>query len=147
MPFGLLYLRLWGNHTMRRLMTFSATLSAAVALLVGIAAIEAADLKAAPAPSGQDAGSVREFTVNGGHYAFQPQTIEVNRNDMVKISFTAQDIPHSFTIDEYRIVKRAGVGQTVTFEFRADRPGTFSYYCNLTQDEKCKNMKGRLVVK
>ena len=129
---------------MRRLTTFAATLSVAVVLLVAVAA-------AAPAvrasTSGQDAGAVREFTINGGHYAFQPQTIEVNRNDLVKISFTAQDIPHSFTIDEYRIVKRASVGQTVTFEFRADRAGTFNYYCNLTQDEKCRNMKGHLVVK
>ena len=132
---------------MRRLMTFSATLSAAVALLVGIAAVESADLKAAPASASQDAGSVREFTVNGGHYAFQPQTLEVNRNDLVKISFTAQDIPHSFTIDRYRIAKRAGSGQAVTFEFRADQSGTFEYYCNLTQDPKCKDMKGQLVVR
>jgi heme/copper-type cytochrome/quinol oxidase subunit 2 len=130
---------------MRRLTTFAATLSAAVALLVaGLAASSAAPPKSAP---GQDAGSIRQFTVNGSHYTFQPGTIEVNRNDLVKISFTAQDIPHSFTIDEYRIVKRAGVGQTVTFEFRADRTGTFTYYCNLTQDEKCRTMKGRLIVK
>lgn len=130
---------------MRRHITLAATLSAAVAALVAVAAAA----PAVPSTSGsiQDAGSVREFTINGGHYAFQPQTIEVNRNDLVKISFTAQDIPHSFTIDEYRIVKRAGVGQTVTFEFRADRAGTFNYYCNLTQDEKCRNMKGHLVVK
>jgi plastocyanin len=65
----------------------------------------------------------------------------------VKISFNALYIPHRVSIDEYRIVKRAGVGLSVTFEVRAGRPGTFSYYCNLTQDEKCKNMKGRLVVK
>src|SRR4029078_10800305 len=124
-------------------MTFAATLSVAVALLVAVAA-------AAPAHSSsasQEGGAVRQFTITGGHYAFQPPTIEVDRNDLVKISFTAQDIPHSFTIDEYRIVKRAGAGQTVTFEFRADRSGTFSYYCNLTQDDKCRNMKGRLVVK
>ena len=131
---------------MRRLMTVAATLSAAVALLVAIAAADSADVKAAPALAGQEP-TVREFTVSGAQFAFQPATIEVNRNDLVKISFTARDIPHSFTIDEYRIVKRAGLGQTVTFEFRADRAGTFSYYCNLTQDERCKNMKGRLVVK
>jgi heme/copper-type cytochrome/quinol oxidase subunit 2 len=128
---------------LRRTLWFAGTLSAVVAVLVISAAEYAAPLKAA----GQDAGVVREFTINGAHYAFQPPTIEVNRNDLVKIAFTAQDIPHSFTVDEYRIVKRAGAGQTVTFEFRADRPGTFSYYCNLTQDDRCRNMKGRLVVK
>jgi heme/copper-type cytochrome/quinol oxidase subunit 2 len=128
---------------MRRHITFTATLSVAVMLLVA----GAAAAPAVRAEAGQDAGAVREFSINGARYAFQPQTIEVNRNDLVKISFTAQDIPHSFTIDEYRIAKRAGMGQTVTFEFRADRSGAFTYYCNLTQDDKCRSMKGRLVVK
>ena len=71
----------------------------------------------------QDQGQVREFTVSGNHYAFSPASLTVNRNDLVKITFTAQDMPHSFTIDDYRIVKRAGAGQTVTFEFRADQRG------------------------
>jgi hypothetical protein len=34
----------------------------------------------------------------------------------------------------------------VTFEFRADQPGTFHFYCNLKQDERCKEMQGELVV-
>jgi heme/copper-type cytochrome/quinol oxidase subunit 2 len=92
-------------------------------------------------------GSARDFTIVGSKYAFQPGSITVDRNDLVKITFNAEDIPHSFTIDGYRISKRAGAGQSVTFEFRADQPGTFDYYCNLTQDDKCKSMRGRLVVR
>lgn len=95
----------------------------------------------------QDPGAVRQFTVGGHKYAFAPSAIEVQRNDLVKITFKAEDIPHSFTIDEYRIAKRAGAGQTVTFEFRADQPGTFRFYCNLTQDDGCKNMSGQLHVR
>jgi len=110
-----------------------ATFAASVVLLVSVAA--------------QDQGQVREFTVNGNNYAFSPASIQVNRNDLVKIMFTAQDIPHSFAIDEYRIVKRASVGQTVTFEFRADRAGNFTYFCSLTQDAKCREMKGTLNVR
>ena len=79
--------------------------------------------------------------------AFRPNTITVDRNDVVKIVFTAEDIAHSFTIDSYRISKRAGAGQSVTFEFRADQPGTFDYYCNLSVDSKCKTMRGKLIVK
>ena len=109
------------------------TLAASVLWLVSLAA--------------QDPGQVREFTITGNNYSFSPASIQVNRNDLVKITFTAQDIPHSFTIDEYRIVKRAGVGQTVTFEFRADRSGPFTFYCNLSQDAKCKDMKGSLTVR
>jgi cytochrome c oxidase subunit 2 len=95
----------------------------------------------------QDQGSLRDFAITGGQYAFRPNTITVERNDVVKIVFTAEDIAHSFTIDSYRISKRAGAGQSVTFEFRADQPGTFDYYCNLSLDSKCKSMRGRLIVK
>jgi plastocyanin len=63
-----------------------------------------------------------------------------------KITFTSDDRPTSFAIDAYRIVKRAAGGQTITFEFRADQAGTFTFYCNLS-DERCKDMKGTLVVK
>ncbi len=92
-------------------------------------------------------GQVREFTVSGRANAFAPSRIEVQKDDLVKITFTAADIAHSFTIDSYRIAKRAGAGQTVVFEFRADQTGSFPYYCNLTQDDKCRQMKGELVVR
>ena len=80
-------------------------------------------------------------------HAFSPAVIDVQKDDLVKITFTAADIAHSFTIDEYRISKRAGAGQTVTFEFRADQTGETEFYCNLSADDRCRNMKGRLVVK
>jgi heme/copper-type cytochrome/quinol oxidase subunit 2 len=98
--------------------------------------------------SGREQGQVREFTISGNQFAFAPPRIEVQKDDLVKITFSAQDIAHSFTIDNpYRIAKRAGVGQSVTFEFRADQAGTFPIYCNLTQDDRCRQMKGELVVR
>ena len=121
-----------------------ATFTAAVLWLVSASA----QLGAVPsAVEAQDQGQVREFTVSGNAFAFSPSSLTVNKNDLVKITFTAQDMPHSFTIDDYRIVKRAGAGQTVTFEFRADRSGPFTFYCNLSQDAKCKDMKGTLTVR
>lgn len=125
-----------------------ASLAASVLFLVSAAAQPSDGLRAAPSDAeGQDQGQVREFTVSGDHYAFSPASLTVNKNDLVKITFTARDIAHSFTIDDYRIVKRAGAGQTVTFEFRADRTGPFTFYCNLSQDAKCREMKGTLTVR
>lgn len=92
-------------------------------------------------------GTAREITVRGDQFAFSPSRIEVNKDDTVKITFTAVDIPHSFTMEGYRIAKRAAAGQSVTFEFRADRTGQFPFVCNLTQDDRCKQMHGELVVK
>lgn len=116
-----------------------------VASLSGVVLVLVTTMGAAPAV--QDQGTVREFTIVGDHYKFSPATITVNQNDLVKITFTAKDIPHSFTIDSYRIAKRAAAGHTVTFEFRADQAGSVPFYCNLTIDPKCKDMKGTLTVK
>ena len=92
-------------------------------------------------------GSTREFTITGDQFAFKPLRIEVQKDDLVKITFVAEDMPHSFNNERYRIAKRAGSGQSVTFEFRADQAGTSEFYCNLKQDERCRDMKGRLVVR
>lgn len=116
--------------------------------VLGIASLGAFLLAAvvlsSPAVGAQ--GTVREFAVRGDQFAFTPARIEVQKDDIVKITFTAVDMPHSFTMDgAYRIAKRAGAGQAVTFEFRAT--GNERFYCNLTQDERCKGMHGELVVK
>lgn len=115
--------------------------------LLGIMAV--ASLLAATAllspPAILAQGTVREFTIRGDQFTFTPTRIEVQKDDIVKVTFTAVDMPHSFTADEYRIAKRANAGQTVTFEFRASGNGRF--YCNLAQDERCKGMHGEIVVK
>jgi heme/copper-type cytochrome/quinol oxidase subunit 2 len=103
---------------------------------------------AASALSAQDQGStVRPFSVTAHRYAFNPPRIEVNQDDLVKIELRTGDIAHSLTIDEYRIAKRVGPGRPVTFEFRADKAGTFPYYCNLQVEDGCRQMRGVLVVK
>ncbi|HYT74889.1 MAG TPA: cupredoxin domain-containing protein [Vicinamibacterales bacterium] len=88
-----------------------------------------------------------ECTVTANDFAFSPSRIEVRQDEIVRITFRAVDIPHTFTIDEYRIAKRAAIGQAIVFEFRADRVGTFPIYCSLTADDRCRRMKGELVVR
>jgi cytochrome c oxidase subunit II len=93
-------------------------------------------------------GQVREVTIVATEYAFSPARIEVQKDDVVRVKFTAEQVAHSFTIDvPYRISKRAATGQSVVFEFRADEAGRFPFYCNLTSCERCKQMKGELVVR
>jgi len=98
------------------------------------------------APKSAPQGATREFTITGDQFAFKPVRIEVQKDDLVKITFSAKDIAHSFTIDQYRIAKRAAPGHSVVFEFRADQVGTYRFYCNLTADDRCKRMEGELVV-
>jgi heme/copper-type cytochrome/quinol oxidase subunit 2 len=88
----------------------------------------------------------RGFDVVIRKYAVEPARLEVNQDDLVKITLTSAAIAHSFTVDAYRIAKRVGSSSTVTFEFRADQPGRFPIYCNLRQDERCREIRGELVV-
>jgi heme/copper-type cytochrome/quinol oxidase subunit 2 len=89
----------------------------------------------------------RPFSVTARRYAFLPARIEVFEGDLVKIELRTEDIAHSLTIDDYRIAKRVGPGQPVTFEFRAERAGTFPFYCDLQNEAGCRKMRGELVVK
>ena len=116
-----------------------------VLLVAGIAASLWA--VSAGARGQEQAPNRREFTVTASNHHYKPDTLEVSQYDLVKITFHSEDEPHSFVIDAYRIVKRAAGGQSVTFEFRADQVGSFPYYCNLTSDPGCREMKGTLVVK
>jgi nitrous-oxide reductase len=97
---------------------------------------------------GQGAGPARrEFHVASKKFAYSPGRLEVQKDDIVKVVFSADDIAHTFTIDAYRVSKRAAPGHSVTFEFRADQAGTFPFYCALQAEDGCKDMHGELVVK
>ncbi len=99
-------------------------------------------------PTGQEVRATRRaFTISARKYAFTPARIEVDQDDLVKITLQSDDIAHSFTIDAYRIARRVGPGQTTVFEFRADRAGEFPFYCNLTIDDGCRRMRGLLIVR
>ena len=89
----------------------------------------------------------REFTIVAKDHTFTPNKLDVTQDDLVKITLHSEDVPASFAIDAYRIVKRVAGQASITFEFRADQTGTFPFYCNLTTDAYCKDMKGMLSVK
>jgi heme/copper-type cytochrome/quinol oxidase subunit 2 len=87
-----------------------------------------------------------EFTLLAKDFHYSPGRIEVTQDDLVKLTVRSEDLAHSFAIDEYRIMKRVPAGGSTTFEFRADRAGTFRFYCNLTSDGGHSQMHGELVV-
>lgn len=120
-----------------------------IRVTLGTLSIAGLAMASTPAPTtAQEAPAhQRNLTVVARKYAFEPARVEVGIDDLVKVTLSSPDIAHSFTIDAYRIAKRVSGGQTVTFEFRADQAGTFPIYCNLRQDERCRQMHGELVVR
>ena len=97
---------------------------------------------------GQDqAPNRRELTIVVKDFGYSAGRIEVMQDDLVKLTVRSEDVAHSFAIDEYRIVKRVPAGGSTTFEFQADRAGTFPFYCNLTSEPGHKMERGELIVR
>ena len=64
---------------------------------------------------------------------FNPEHVEIQQGDHVTWHITnierAYDATHGFSIPGYNINLSIEPGEAVTFEFDADEPGVFSYYC------------------
>jgi heme/copper-type cytochrome/quinol oxidase subunit 2 len=87
-----------------------------------------------------------EFSLVARDFRYSPDRLEVTQDDLVKVTIHSEDFAYSFAIDEYRIVRRVPAGGTTTFEFRADKPGTFRFYSNLTSGGHAE-MQGQLLVR
>jgi hypothetical protein len=88
-----------------------------------------------------------EFSLVARNYRYNPDRLEVTQDDLVRLTIRSEDFNYSFAIDEYRIVRRIPAGETTSFEFRADRAGTFKFYSNLTGEGGHADMQGQLVVR
>ncbi|AMY11560.1 nitrous-oxide reductase, Sec-dependent [Luteitalea pratensis] len=100
-----------------------------------------------PLAQPDDVAGRRQFTMTARKFQFDPEIIDVRRNDIVRLTITSADIDHSFTIDAYRIQKRIPAGGSVTLEFRADEVGRFPFYCSMRIDPGCEDMSGELIVR
>ena len=97
--------------------------------------------------SAQDQAPGRhEFTLVAKDFHWSPDRLEVNQNDLIRLTIRSDDIAYSFAIDEYRIVRRVPAGGSTTFDFQSDRTGTFRFYSNLTSDPAHATMQGQFIV-
>jgi cytochrome c oxidase subunit 2 len=92
--------------------------------------------------------AVREIEVSAKKYEYDPASIEVPVNTLVKIHLKALDREHGF---EIKSIKDSCVkfkpNESVTVEFYADKAGEFEFacckYCGLGHGK----MMGKLIVK
>jgi nitrous-oxide reductase len=82
---------------------------------------------------------------------FAPEHIEVKQGDHVFFHITnidkVKDAIHGFGLSEYNISLSLDPGETVNFDFIADKVGTFSYYCTEFCSALHLEMAGYLQVK
>ncbi len=75
-------------------------------------------------------------------------TLEAKVGDTITITLiSGEGAEHDFIIDELGVAsdKVSGQGNSVTFSFVVDKPGTFSYYCGVPGHRQA-GMEGKLVV-
>jgi heme/copper-type cytochrome/quinol oxidase subunit 2 len=74
----------------------------------------------------------RTFRIEAGQFAYSPFELNVNPGDTVTIELISTDVVHGLYVDGYDISVEADPGQTKTISFRADKPGSFRFRCNVT---------------
>ncbi len=76
--------------------------------------------------------SIDDGPVEGGS-GFTPTklTAHEGRKVEVKVTNTANDKQHGFSIDEFKVSEVVDQGKTTTVNFEADKAGTFRVYCQL----------------
>ena len=118
-----------------------------IGLLASMVAVPVAPVPVRPGQLEPHTPGRQRLELTARKFRFEPEVIDVRRNDIVRLTVTSLDIAHSFTVDAYRLQKRIPPGAAVTFEFRADEVGRFPFYCSMRLDAGCQEMRGELIVR
>lgn len=90
--------------------------------------------------------NIKQFTVTGSNYNFEPAVLTVNKGDTVKIIFKNSGGMHNLVLDDFNIkTKTIQSGADDTITFTANKTGTFEYYCSVG-NHRAMGMKGSLTV-
>lgn len=91
-------------------------------------------------------GEVKSFTVTGAPFSYSPNSLNVNRGDTVKITFTNSQGNHDLKIEGYNVGTQViGAGQQEVIEFVANQTGSFRVYCSVPGHAD-RGMTGTLTV-
>lgn len=93
-----------------------------------------------------DTSTVKEITVTGSNFKFEPQIIRVKKGEKVRIIFKNSGGTHDFVIDNLELsTKQIQTGQQEVLEFSPLTLGSFEYYCSVG-NHRDQGMKGTLIV-
>lgn len=96
---------------------------------------------------------VKVISINATQWAFKPNTIDVNRGDVVvlRISSSTNEDPsykeHGFSIPDYNIETTLPAGRVTTIVFVADKAGDFYFGCSVVCGTGHYDMFGKLTVR
>jgi cytochrome c oxidase subunit II len=119
----------------------------ALLILVGLPAAIVVSRYAAAAPTAAHLRIVDLTARTPEDGGWSPDRITVNKGDTVRLRITGSDMVHGFAIGQLGIdAGRILPGAPVTVEFVADRPGRYTYYCDVWCSPFHPRMRGTLDV-
>ena len=89
----------------------------------------------------------KEFTLIAKNWSFEPSSITVNKDDLVKLKIKSIDVEHGFKISDFDININLNPNQEITVEFKADKIGSFPFSCSVYCGSGHNSMQGVLIVK
>ena len=100
----------------------------------------------APLPAPPISPQERTFRIDARQFSYAPSELQVNPGDTVTIQLVSNDVVHGLYVDGYGVSVEADPGQTATFTFVANKPGSFRFRCNVTCGAMHPFMIGKLTV-
>lgn len=97
--------------------------------------------------SGKVEDGIRIIEVKASRYKFEPDPIVVKLNEKVRLIVTSTDVAHGIAISEFNVKLSVPAGKTESFEFVADKKGTFHAYCSVYCGSGHGRMHAGLIVK
>jgi IPT/TIG domain-containing protein len=82
-----------------------------------------------PAPVPEASTKVFDITVQNFFFSVTPDPFVVNEGDTVTLHITMANGAHGFFLENYVDPQLLTIGKTVTAQFVANTPGTFTYLC------------------
>ena len=108
--------------------------------------LQKTEVNIVPAESVTKPPAKRTFTVTATEFSFAPSTITVKKGDVVQITMVNVVGKHGMAIPAFQVNRQVEEGQSVTFEFTADKVGTFPFFCNVLCGSGHREMTGSLIV-
>lgn len=94
---------------------------------------------------GEAGGVARSIEVSGESFSFDPPEIRVAAGDEVTVAFTAEDVFHTFTVEEADVNIESDGGETTEGTVSFDEPGEHTFFCTVPGHREA-GMEGTIIV-
>lgn len=96
---------------------------------------------------GYYANKIKIINLEASQFKFSPNTIVVNKNDIVRLVTTSKDVTHGVYIKDYAINVPVSKKEKKIIEFVATKTGEFNIHCSVYCGTGHSQMHGKLIVK